>query len=410
MNEHDRIDQRFEENLRQLASRTALQPGPNPSVVRNCLNILEQPTTHTWRLTVQTYRKPILWSSMGLAAMVALLATTMWPVAQPTVHAALVVEKLAKQAAASPLMHLTVENLAVDEVQCSARLQLGKSGIAGDVSVRVNNTDDDMPGVIEVDAALGLGGKNNWVLLRKLSIPDPQAQFFINMLLPPGQETLLVLPDEADLGDDFGGDIEEALEALRSGELIDAFKELLANHAEVGATVTNLSDGTIRLSLPIENEEALEAIADLMSKGDSEGEEQAPAVVVEKKVEGKHSAKSHSAKSHSGKSHSAKVHVEHAHQMIEKHHKEHVEHGAKEIIGATVNVIYDPTTEAVRMLEILGLGSPDSKVSLVLSEGDIDPTLLDSARAAKPGVRTLDLGAIEQMIKGFENMHGGKKE
>jgi hypothetical protein len=212
------------------------------------------------------------------------------------------------------------------------------------------------------------------------------------MFLPPGQETLLVLPADSDIGNEVGSEIEEALEELRSGELIDAFKELLANHAEVGATVTNQPDGTIRLSLPIQDEEAIEAIANLFHKGEAEddGEAETPAVVVEKKVTRASKTKTHAAQ---------------AHKAIEKHHAKHVEHGAKEMIGATVNAVYDPATETVRMLEVLGLGSPNARISLVLSDGDIDANLLDSARVAKPGVRTLDLGAIESIIKSFEGMH-----
>lgn len=395
MNDNDQIDVRFDGNLRKLAARTPVEAGPDPRVMQNCLDILSQPTIPNWRTTVQTYRRPILWSSMGMAAMIALFATSLWPHANPTVHAALVVEKLAKQAATNPLMQLTVEGLAMDEIQCTAHLQLGKGGIAGDVNVRVESPDEEMPGTIEVEASIGLGGDKNWILIRRLSIPDPKAQFFINMFLPPGQETLLVLPADSDIGNDVGGEIEEALQELRSGELIDAFKELLANHAEVGATVTNQPDGTIRLSLPIQDEEALEAIVKLFHKGDGDEDEndETPAVVVEKKV----------AKSAKSKSHAA-----HAHKVIEKHHAKHVEHGSKEMIGATVNAVYDPATETVRMVEVLGLGAPSARISLVLSEGDVDTNLLDSSRVAKPGVRTLDLGAIESIFKSFEGMHDKK--
>lgn len=395
MNDNDRIDVRFDEHLRTLAARTPVEPGPDPRVMQGCLNILQRPTTPNWRTTVQTYRKPILWSSMGMAAMFALFATSLWPHANPTVHAALVVEKLAKQAAANPLMQLTVENLAMDEVQCTAHLQLGKGGIAGDVNVRVESPDDEMPGTIEVEASIGLGGNNNWILIRRLSVPDPKAQFFLNMFLPPGQETLLVLPADSDIGNEVGAEIEEALQELRSGELIEAFKQLLANHAEVGATATNQPDGTIRLTLPIQDEEAIEAVVNLFHKGEGEEHQdgETPPVAVEKKINKSSKTKSHAAQ---------------AHKAIEKHHAKHVEDGAKELIGATVNAVYDPATETVRMLEVLGLGSPNARISLVLSEGDVDANLLDSARVAKPGVRTLDLGAIESIIKSFEGMHDKK--
>lgn len=339
---------------------------------------------------MHTYRKPILWSTMSMAAMIALFATTLWPNANPKVHAALIVEKLAKQAQQSPLMHVTVENLAMDEVQCTAHLQLGKAGIAGDVSVRVESDDEDMPGTIEVDASLGLGSENGWILIRRLSVPDPKAQFFLNMFLPAGSETLLVLPKDAEIGEEVGGGIEEALEELRSGELINAFKELIASHAEIGATVTNQPDGTIRLSLPIQDEDALEAIAKLINKADGD-EKDEPKVVFEKTGE--------------VKSKKTKTHV---HKAIETHHTKHVEHDADILVGATVNAVYDATTETVRMVEVLGLGSPNAVVRMELSEGDVDAALFDSSRVAKPGVRTLDLGAIESMIKSFENM-GEKK-
>jgi hypothetical protein len=388
MNPERPQDELFARNLRTVASKLSPPEGPTGDVIERCTGCFQETTTPRWRMTVQTYRKPILWSTMGMAAMLALFVTSLWPNANPKVQAALVVSKLAQQAQQNPSMHITIESLAVEEVQCTAHLQLGKGGVAGDVSVRVEHTGDDMPGTIEVDASLGLGAESGWILIRRLSIPDPQAQFFVNMLFPPGSETLLVLPEGSEIGDEVGGEIAEVLEALRSGELIDAFKEMIASAAEIGATVTNQPDGTVRLSLPIEDEEALEALAKVFHKLDDGEDTQ---VVIEKKI--------------NAKSKGSKTHV---HKAVEHHHGKHVDHDAKMLVGATVNAVYDPTTETVRMLEVLGLGSPNAVVRLELGEGDVDAALLDSSRVAGPGVRTLDLSAIESMIKSFEGM--GDKE
>lgn len=392
MNTKHQADDRFDRNLRIVAANASVPMGPDADTLERCFCSLEhQTSTPNWRMTVQTYRKPILWSTMGMAAAFALFATALWPSANPKVHAALVVEKLAKQAQQNPLMELTVENLVVDEVQCTAHLQLGKGGVAGDVNVRVENKDDDMPGAIEFDASLGLAVDGGWILLRRLSIPDPKAQFFVNMLLPPGQETLLVLPKNSEIGDELGANIEEGLNELRSGELIQAFKEIIAAHADLGATLTNQPDGTILLSLPIEDEEALAAIVRVFHKmeGGAEDETHDEPVVVEKKT----NLKAH-------KSHGVKAHA--------KAHAAHVDHDPNLLVGATVNALYDPATETVRMLEVLGLGSPNAVVRLALRDGDVDPSLLDSTRVAKPGVRILDFGAIEAIIKSFE--HSGDRE
>jgi len=386
MNPNQDQDNLFARNLRNVASKLPPTDGPSGDLIERCAGCFQEPTTPKWRTTVQTYRKPILWSTMGLAAAIALFATTLWPNATPKAQAALVVQKLAQQAQQNPSMHLTIENLAMEEVQCTAHLQLGKSGIAGDINVAVEDK-GDLPGKVEIDASLGLGVDSGWILIRHLSIPDPQAQFFVNMLFPPGSETLLVLPAGSEIGDEVGGGIEEALEALRSGELIDAFKEMIASSAEIGATVTNQPDGTVLLSLPIQDEAALEALGKVLHRLD-DGEDGEPQVVVETKVE----AKSKTPKSH-------------AHKAIQQHHAKVVEHDTGMLVGATVNAVYDPATETVRMLEVLGLGSPKAVVRLELGEGDVDAAMLDSSRVAGPGVRTLDLGAIESMIKGFESMH-----
>jgi len=385
---HDCLDT----NLKKIAARVNAPGGPAPEVIDRCLELLDHhPRNSNWRLIFMKFRRPILLSSMGMAAVIALVFVLL-PHNPPAVHAALIAETLGRQSQGDPLIDVQMENVELDELRLTGHLQLGRSGIAGDVSVQI----DDDEGPLTVNAALALSGDGGWVLVRKLAIPDLEAQALLSLFLPPGQETLILLPKDSAMGQELGDEIVEGLSELRSAEVIGAFKEMIARHAEIGATLTEQRDGTILLSLPIEDGEGLEAIFEQIKQKHDADEA------------GSHVKEGSKAKKGALRKHHAAM----AKEIHKKgHHAKSGEPKTDEddnpLRGATLEVVYDPAKETVRMLRILGLGSATGSITVRLREGDIDPALLDSSRVAKPGVRTLDLAALESM---FSGMHGdGKK-
>ncbi len=374
----------LDQNLRRMGRRLAEAAGPTPELLQRCARELDRPPLGRWRSVMTTYKRPVLFSTMGLAAGIALLVGVVWPQAGPTVHAADVARSLARQSEQEPVLEVELSSLHIDEVEVEGSLQLGRSGIAGDVRVVVHEGE----GPLHVDAALALTEKGGWVLLRKLSIPDAEAQMIVNLLMPAGTETLLLLPQNSEIGEAIGEGISEALEHLQSRELIAVFEALIQSSDEYGVTVQHMRDGTVQLTLPIENEEALEALGGLIENLESDND-------TEEKAEADHAAKSQKVKkvTKSMKRRSP------AEETAKTRTKKSAEGG--ELIGATLSAIYDPATETVQRVQITGLGEGKGSITVRLRDGDIDPRLLDSARAVKPGTRTIDLGSLEKLLDGI---------
>jgi len=326
---------------------------------------------------MRKYKRPVLFSSVSLAAAIALFVGVLWPSADPTAYAARITETLARQSRQNPSVHVEFAALSVEEVTVSGEIHVGASGLAGDVSVTI--ADDEGP--LKVDAAVAVTDGGGWVLVRKLILPDAEAQAVLNLLLPPGQETLVLLPKNSEIAHDVSGDIQDGLRELQSGEVIAVFKELIASHAEYGVTVEKQADGMVRLILPIEDEEALEALGEMVERI-SKGEGVA----------------------------AKEDHRTGRHPIVQTRRKATragavTPDEASGLVGATLSATYDPATETVRMLSISGLGEAKGSITVTLGEGDIDPLLLDSTRVAKPGTRTLDLSAIGSLIERIAKDH-----
>jgi hypothetical protein len=73
-----------------------------------------------------------------------------------------------------------------------------------------------------------------------------------------------------------------------------------------------------------------------------------------------------------------------------------------ELIGSTLNIVYDPDTELVRSFAITDFGETQGTISVAIRDGEIDPELLDSARVTTPSTRTLDLDGLQSFVKQFE--------
>lgn len=218
-------------------------------------------------------------------------------------------------------------------------------------------------------------------MIRKLSIDDVQAQALINMFLPPGGEVLLLLPEDA-IGSDFGIDLGKELNELSSENVSAVLQELIDSHADYGATIEHQSDGTILLTLPIDDAEALEALAGL--------------------VEGVHGSDDTEDQDGSTKgSPRARIHAEiksDVHDAIRRHHADAHD---DDLVGSTLIVVYDPSAELVRSFSIENLGDTDGRIRVTIGEGEIDPALFDSSRVTTPNTRTLDLGELKSMFEAF---------
>lgn len=376
-------EDQLEENLRAAGRGLREARGPSEELLTRCLEALERRPAKPWRTVIMQYKRPMLLSTLSLAAGLALVVGVIWPHAEPKVRAELVVASLAKQSEQNPLLDVRIENLVLEELQVNGNLRVGKSGVAGDISVSI----DEDEGTLQVDASLGFGGKDhNWVLVRNLSLPDAEAQAFLSLFMPTGVETLLLLPADSEIAEEVGEGIREGLAELRSGEVVAAFKEILQSHGEYGIAVKNQADGTVLLTLPLGDEEALEQIAEKLEalEGLDLGLGKAQ----------KHAVERHAARGADSKD---KKNVK-ADNTVEAKAEKKVD---RELADAVLNVIYDPNTDTVKMLQVTGFGGAKGSITLRLLDGDIDAAMLDPKRVTKPGTRTIDVSALESMIEGL---------
>ena len=307
-------------------------------------------------------KKPSVISGLGLAACIAFAGVLLFPSnGAPEVQAATIMRKLNEQIEQNPLIEVTLNSLTVDEAFVNGRLQVSNQGVAGDIEVRVEDGPDE---VVEVDVALGISDSGGWILIRKLEVPDPEAQAILNMFLPPDGEVLLLLPEDA-VGSEIGLDIDDLdeLSELGSDKVVDVLKRLIDAHADYGAEIEYQADGTILLTMPIDDAEALAALGRLAED-------------------------SVAAAGAAGAEPAAEVDIDFGDDDT--------------LIGSTLSVVYDPEAEVVRSFGIDNFGGGEGSLEVTIGEGEIDPALFDSSRVTTPNTRTLDLSALESMFKNFQ--------
>lgn len=313
-------------------------------------------------------KRPVFISTLGAAATIALIAGFLFqPRGDARVEAAVILERLQAQIQESPVLDIEIESLNVENVSVNGRLQVSPQGVGGDIQARVIEDGE----TIEVDLALGISPDDSWILIRKLVLPDAQANAFLRFFITPGKTTLIKLP-----ADEIGLDFTDLSDGLGDLQGLDGMKELgefvrrlIEAEGDVKATVVDQPDGTVLLTLPIDSAETIRMLAEVgaLSKDLTEEERREVARAT------------------------AQIELD--------------EDDLAELLGMTLNVVYDPKAELVRSLVVDGIGDTKGRVSINLREGTIDPSLLDSSRVTDDDTRVLDLAAL---TKAFESFGGGK--
>lgn len=356
-------DQYFHDNLQTIGRQVPVPTGVSPGVRSECAAQLTS-SPDTARVT-EFRRNRKLFPALGLAASLVLTAGLLftWNSA-PTVQAAEILAALNEQLQDVRLIELTIDMVAIDEVSVSGHIQISDNGVAGDINVTVTEDADEPP--IHVDVSFGLSEGSGWVLVRELDVPDPQARAILSLLMPPGTETLLVLP-EGLLGESFHTDIDEALREL-SSEQVNAVLENIIESASDGVVITPQRDGTVLLSVHFEDQEAIAAVgaAIVQVLGDTGLLDDDDL----RKLEDIDS--------------------------IESALRD--EDDLKMLVGGTISIVYDPDARLVRSFSVEDIGELQGSVTIAVRNGSIDPDLLDSSRVTTPSTRTLDLAALESMF------------
>ncbi len=360
-------DRKFDDNLEALGTRIGVPGGASADVKTHCLDTLGGASRNTIRMAA--FRRRAWWSTIGLAAAVTIVALPFFGNHMPQVKAAVVLNKLTEQIEGSDLFEVTIDQITVEnKVWVNGILQLSDRAIAGDISAKVQDAIDGKP--IEVDISLGISSEGGWILIRSLKIPDPDVQPFVDLLFPPGTETLILLPDkiipkvmasngqtaiglgfEDGLGSELASGLSEVREAA-SGQVVDFIKQVIETEEDLGVTVEKQYDGTLLMTLPIKDADAFRDLVTFVAT--TMGEDPSEIDIDDSDIE--------------------------------------------ELLGATFSVVYDPNAELVRSFSVTNVAEMQGTVTVALSSGEIDPDLLDQSRVTGPNTRVLDVSALPWLI------------
>ncbi len=369
MNVPNDSDRSFHDNLLAVGRCHGLTPGPSPELVARCRATLSAPLSSSGWFHGRALRRPALFSTIGLAAALALAVALIYPGnGGPAVQAAVVLGKLSEQAQTNRLLEVVLDSVQADEVTANGTLQIADKALVADLRFKV--IDESEPRPLEADVSLSITENGGWILVRRLQLPDPKAQVFLDMFLTPGGETLLVLPSGEKMHGLFGsgllGEFSE-LEALRrtASTHVAAFvREVLQAQSDTGAVVTQQPDGTMLLSIHVKDAQTLEKLLPLLRK------------VAGKEMDG-----------------DAAIDVDEA----------------EELVGCSVRIVYDPATQLVRSFSISDVAGMTGTVTISLRGGEIDPALLDMNRVTKANTRVIDLGALLGSFEALEHVFDGKE-
>lgn len=348
-------DRQFDDNLEALGARIGVPGGASGGVKARCVDTLGGASRNTIRMAA--FRRRAWWSTIGLAAAVAIAALPFFGDHMPQVKAAVVLNKLTEQIEGSDLFEVTIDQITVEnQVWVDGILQLSDSAVAGDISAKIQDAINGKP--IEVDISLGISSEGGWILIRSLKIPDPNVQPFVDLLFPAGTETLLLLPDRVIqdiIEHELGGKLTEVRDAA-SGQVVDFIKQVIEAEEDLGVTIEEQRDGTLVLTLPIKDADAFRNLVTFFAA--RMGEDPSEIDIDDRDI--------------------------------------------KELLGATFSVVYDRNAESVRSFSVSNVAEMQGTVTVTFRSGEIDPDILDKSRVTGPNTRVLDLTALESLIKGLE--------
>ncbi|MBI1827587.1 MAG: hypothetical protein HYR83_14520 [Planctomycetes bacterium] len=352
MNQHDEMnDGEFDDYLSTQGSEWISTMKMNPELREKCLAAMDAGRAQGRRL--RDWGRRTLVSTMGLAAAIALIVTFAFPPNGNTpVAAKTVLAKLAEQVQGEGVLQITLDAIRVEGASIEGRVQIAEDSAAGDVHLTVKEDGDDLP--IDIDASFAVSPSRGWILLRHLQVPDPQAQAFIQLFVSAESPTLIILPPTILTKLEIKPDTPiSEIRRMASGEIADIVREILNSQADLGAVTKPQPDGTMRTTLRVKNVEVLRKLVAVATAA-------------------------------TGKQMDGEMDIS--------------ENDAKEILGCTLGVTYEPQTQAVRSFSISDIAEMKGTITIALQDGSMNPAMLDPARVTTPNTRTIDAGFLKTMF------------
>jgi len=323
----------------------------SPELREKCLAAMNAGRAQGRRL--REWGRRTLVSGMGLAAAIALIVTFAFPLNGNTpVAAKTVLAKLAEQVQGEGVLTVNLESVRVEDASIDGRVQIADQSVAGDIHLTVKEHADESP--IEIDASFAVSPTQGWILLRHLQVPDAEAQAFLRMFISDESPTLIILPPSILAKMELKPDTPiSEIRRLASGEIADIVREVLNSQADLGAVTKAQPDGTMRTTLRINNVESLRKLVEVAAAATG---------------------------------------------TQVKEDLDIAENDAKDILGCTLAVTYDPQTQAIRSFSITDIAEVKGTITIGLRDGSIDPKMLDSARVTTPNTKTIDASFLKSMF------------
>ena len=431
---HDHLEDNINKLLSTIEPELSMPPASKARILskltgRQKAAATESPErSFSWRL-VEMVKKPSVLSGLGAAAVIALVVTLLIPSnGGPAVQAATIVQRLDQQMAQDPLFEVTFDALKVDDLLIDGQLQISQQEVVGDIRLRV-------AGGVEADFTMALSDSGMWMLVRSLNAFEPHTQDVLDAFFPPNGETLLLLPDDMVLQSHAGLDINAKLSELRSGRVIEMLRELIDSPVEFNAAVEQQEDGTLLLTLPVDNTEVATALEGLLRSLQPSAQHKhyntitinrSRMEVITAGVEGLNietvdledveAIRQFAARMARdtvnwniiiiGTTPEVPSKFELRGESLHVHMRDHDEvadDGDAEPIGSTLTIVYDPMDDIVRSFKIKDLGPIKGTMSVTIKSGELDPDLLDPSRLTTWKTHMLDLGGLEWMLEEIES-------
>jgi hypothetical protein len=352
-------------------------------------------------------RKPTVASAVGLAACVVVAFTVLFPTnGNPSVEAAVIMQRLNEQIDETTLFEMRVERIRVGETTLAGTLAVSANEYVADVELGFR--EDEPYAAAHAKVKLAIDGDSGWLLIERIGMDNPLGQQIVEAYFPAGAPTLVTLDGEGltEVESELAG---EPVALLRSGRLAEGLSRLVYASPDLGGTVEELDDGNVVLTLPMEDAEALEAIEDALADIlppqsrrivvlESEGcviQMDAGTLVVngeQLEIDENTLLDPEALKVLQASGFVARAGEQQVNRVEEN----------PELIGSTLKVVYDPATEQVRSFAVDNYGPGQAGIAVNICQGQIAPWRLDASRVTTPETRTMTWAELEAIFESME--------
>jgi len=369
-------------------------------------------------------RKPSVLSAAGIAATILIgFVVVLTLDGSPDAQAAAIVRQLDEQLNRDTLFEVRLESLSIEEeIVLDGTLQVWGENAAGEIVVSAHPREVEIPIVADLRFAIPRSG--GWILFNEVSVEDPEVQALIDWFLTPGAPTLVMLPEGVDLSDLGSNVVTDVLDLLRSGHFYQVLEAVIDSRADHGARIRTQADGSMLLSLPVDDIEAAAALERLVDRfmpsrtmstveiaGEqieipghmTEDERETLRLRLERLSEGKvtlgpagvevYGRTVSELLEESGVAMSGDVASEPRHYD-----------GDRNLVGSTIEVAYDPDAERVLSFTIEDFGATRGTMAVTIGRNEIEADLLDPGRAGGASARRVSFKVFQGMIAALEKM------